>query len=146
MKIGVTIKGGQKLAAAFDALEPAARLMFQVGLEKAAIVVHAEAVTSIQEHRSQGRAYRRGGKIHFASAPGNPPNTDRGGLVRGIKWELDQSALIAQVGTNVEYGARLEFGDSSRGLKPRPWLGPAYRVSRKEMMRYFNFKVRKGGG
>lgn len=34
------------------------------------------------------------------------------------------SAVTVGVGTNVEYGKYHEFG-TSRGLPPRPWLGPA---------------------
>ena len=58
------------------------------------------------------------------SAPGEPPAVQTGRLRNNIVHQPATAAnLIARVGTNVPYGKHLEFG-TSRGLAPRPWLGP----------------------
>jgi hypothetical protein len=151
MKLSVTIKGGEKLQRALAAIDSAAVKMAEIGLERAVIRIHEEAVKSIQEHRSSGKKYGR----HTASAPGSPPNTDTGALVRAIDWQVDRVNLVASVGLNpskakagpsgvspMEYGPALEFGTSK--IKPRPWLGPAYRVVKKEILGFFQLKVKKG--
>lgn len=55
------------------------------------------------------------------SAPGSPPNSDTGRLQQSIKVERDGMATL--VGTNVKYGAYLEFG--TKDVAPRPWLSVA---------------------
>lgn len=88
------------------------------------LAVHAEAIKSIQEHRSSWRSYKSGkGATHWSSGPGFPPNTDTGNLVRNIAFNIDTEKLEGSVGTNVEYGKYLEFGTSK--MEPRPWLLPA---------------------
>jgi HK97 gp10 family phage protein len=70
-----------------------------------------------------GRRY--GG--HQASAPGETPAVDTGGLVNSISTELESSSATdawAQVGTDKEYGEWLEFGTSK--MAPRPFMRPGY--------------------
>ena len=74
-----------------------------------------------------GRIYGR----HQASAPGDPPAVDTGRLRNSIAhtrpqwngWEVS-----AEVGTNVEYAAALEFGTSR--ILPRPYMRPALEKAR----------------
>jgi HK97 gp10 family phage protein len=89
----------------------------------ATLAVHTEAIKSIQEHRSSGRVYKRGNTYHIASAPGNPPNTDKGDLVKSIAFNIDVENLTGEVGSNSPYAAIQEFGSSRQ--EPRPWLLPA---------------------
>jgi hypothetical protein len=58
---------------------------------------------------------------HQASAPGEPPKTDTGGLVSSIAIVL--GSMKAQVGTGLDYGKYLEFGTTR--MEPRPWLYPS---------------------
>ncbi len=62
-----------------------------------------------------------GGKpyYHIASKEGDAPNTDTGRLVDSIAVAHDRRSMIAEVGTNVTYGAVLET------TLNRPWLIPA---------------------
>jgi hypothetical protein len=46
--------------------------------------IQGSSVQSIQASGSSGAAYTRRTVQHTASAPGNPPNTDTGQLVRNI--------------------------------------------------------------
>ena len=73
-------------------------------------------------HPGTGRVYRRGGVEHQASVAGQPPAKDRGLLQASVTNEVVGSgtSIEVRVGTNKEYGKRLEFGDSR--IAPRPWL------------------------
>src|SRR5262249_11828046 len=57
----------------------------------------------------RGRIYKRGRKTHQASAPGEAPAIDFGGLVNSISV-ASESELQQVVGTNQEQAALLEFG------------------------------------
>jgi len=114
-----------------------------------------------------GREYRkRGGKIHKASAPGEPPAVDTGRLRASISsnWtgsgmargkveppaEADDGVgqptkeLTGVVGSNVEYARRLELGfvgaDSLGRIYnqlPRPYLRPALHKNEKKIAKLF---------
>ena len=99
-----------------------------------------------------GRIYKRRGKygFHQASAPGEPPAVDTGRLRASISvnWsgsgkaegDMGSKAFVgdgvkepsisggeifkAVVGTNVKYGAELEFG--KKRLLPRPFMRPVF--------------------
>ena len=83
------------------------------------------AVAGISGGAKTGRTYRRGNVTHIASAPGQYPATDRGGLVNSIKAII--SGTTAIVGTKVEYGPMLEFGTSR--MAARPWLLPSFKAA-----------------
>ena len=57
-------------------------------------------------------------RTHQASAPGEPPKTDTGGLASSIAIVLGTKE--ARVGTGLVYGKYLEFGTTR--MEPRPWL------------------------
>jgi HK97 gp10 family phage protein len=89
--------------------------------------VRNTAIKSIQK-KSSGKKVRRkkqggGYRDHIAAAAGEAPNTDNGDLVRSIAVEHVKFSQVAYVGTNLDYGAWLEFG--TKQMKPRPWLEPA---------------------
>ncbi len=114
-----------------------------------------------------GEEYKkRGGKIHRASAPGQPPAVDTGRLRASIssnwtgsgmaKGKVKSPAktedgvgqptkeLTGVVGTNVEYARRLELGfvgTDSKGRKynqaPRPYLRPALHKNEKGIRKLF---------
>lgn len=90
--------------------------------------VQREAIRSIQKGPKTGRVYKRkGGKTHQASAPGEPPATDTGDLVKSIKRIIN--GPVAGVGTSMQHGKHLEFGTSK--VKARPWLFPALEGQRR---------------
>jgi HK97 gp10 family phage protein len=92
-------------------------------VQNAVFLVHETAVKSIQDHQSEGRVYKRGSVTHVASEAGYPPNTDTGHLVQSIQMDFEDGGLKGFVGTNLKYGAYLEFGTTK--MAARPWLGPA---------------------
>jgi HK97 gp10 family phage protein len=105
-------------------------------LAESAILVHGTAVKSIQSHQSKGITYGK----HTASKPGNPPNTNLGGLIKSIDWETDGE--LAKVGTSLNYGAWLEYG--TKNIEARPWLGPAYQKNLPKIIKLFTNAVKKG--
>ena len=64
-------------------------------------------------------------RTHTASAPNESPATDLGFLVRSIQIEPDLQNLrvrILSLHSIAPYAKRLEYGDLSRGLQPRPFM------------------------
>ena len=63
---------------------------------------------------------------HQASAPGEPPAIDTGALVNSIISELQETtatSATAAAGTNMDYGAALEYGTPR--VAARPFMRPA---------------------
>lgn len=104
-----------------------------------AVKMHGEIVKGMKAPHS-GRTYKRGGKMHTASAPGQMPAVDRGRLVGSIKWQSLQGGLAAFVGiadgATVKYGKYLEYGTAH--ISPRPWLRPSYELVLPELRRAIN--------
>ena len=90
-------------------------------VKKTAFQIESHIKTSMAEEK-HGREYRRGRRVHIASAPGEPPAIDTGVLVNSIQTQVE--GLSAVVGTNVEYAAVLEWGGAR--LAPRPYFAPAF--------------------
>lgn len=71
------------------------------------------------------------GKNHVPSLPGQPPNEDTGTL--RIHIETAQVApLQVEVSSNAPYAVALEAGTSN--MAERPYMGPATRRKRKEVV------------
>lgn len=94
----------------------------------AALEIRNEAVKMISENGDGPIEirYLPKRKVHV-SKPGDPPNADTGRLMQSIKVVKDGMAYL--VGTNLRYGAWLEFGTSD--MAPRPWLSVAVRNTTK---------------
>ena len=117
-----------------EALHSRAEVEAGKAVRTTAQMIRSEAIRSIKSHQSSGNAYKRGNVTHTASAPGSPPNQDRGHLTRNIRVELHDD-LTATVGSNAPYSAALEFGTSNIGA--RPCMTPAVegqRVEHKERL------------
>jgi len=115
-------------------------------VERACIFLQGEVEKKLTGARS-GKQYKRGGKTHTASAPGEPPTVDYGRLRGSITYATDmgQNSAVRSpaldedginkvgklkhrqrgiVGTNVKYGLMLETGTVN--MQPRPWLKNTY--------------------
>ena len=108
------------------------------GMKKAAIYTQGVARKMIGGTGS-GRTYRRGksGKVHTASAPGQPPARDTGILTSSVSYDVKVKGPVVtgRIGPDVdkikgraktsdpEYGLYLELG--TRNMKRRPWLVPS---------------------
>ena len=90
-------------------------------------LVATEVRRNINKSPRGGKTYIKTNpnRVHKASAPGESPATDLGFLVRSIQMQPDLDNLRVQVvslATIAPYAKRLEFGDLSRGLQPRPFM------------------------
>lgn len=118
------VEGVAEAFAALDKLGVIGQHEARKAVAATAQKVRTTAIKSIQQHRSKGVTYElvSPNRKHTASAPGNPPNSDTGELVRSIRVAMLEGPNAA-VGTALDKGLWLEFGTSN--MKPRPWLHPA---------------------
>lgn len=83
---------------------------------------------------------------HRASAPGEPPHSDFGDLVRGIRHEIDRDGLSGAVVSHVNYSKFLEFG--TKFMSARPYMFPASEEekpkSRARIKRALHSGIKKG--
>ena len=112
------------------------------GLTRAALWAVGEIKRSFKP--GTGAEYPRGGKIHRASAPGQPPAVDTGRLRASITHEMQTEGqrVTARVGTNVEYAKELEFG--TRRIAARPFLRPILTARKAELVEQFAKGVKRG--
>jgi phage gpG-like protein len=102
-------------------------------VERSVIHLTGEVQRTLAGKRT-GRSYKvsKTGRLHIASAPGEPPAVLTGRLRQSIAFtapEWEGNTVSARVGTNVAYARRLEYGGiDSRGVKidARPYWAPAY--------------------
>lgn len=137
MKFSGSVKLTNKLKKFSDFSKNIDRIMSQAnGL--AAIEVRNEAVKLIADN-GDGKSQTRYGpkRTVNVSAPGDPPNADTGRLMQSIKVEKDGLAYL--VGTNLKYGAHLEFG--TKDMEPRPWLSVALKTVTKDIAKLYDFAM-----
>ena len=118
------MKNLARLQAKLRAIPAAALESVTDELAAAAAEMHGHAVKRIQSNSGSGRSYRRGGRTHVASSPGEYPNADTGGLVRSMGWY--SSGLSAYFFSGVKYARMLEFGTSR--IAARPFMRPTYKA------------------
>lgn len=100
-------------------------------LQSVGQTIRGNAIKLIQI-QSPGQPYTRYNprRTGIASAPGSPPNTDKGTLVRDVQVRTIDSKTVT-VGTSAEgapHGKLLEYGTSK--MEKRPWLDPAFNLSK----------------
>lgn len=126
MSINVKIDGIDDLLADLKRLGTISDDLVVDTINDLAMDTQQEAVRGIQRGPASGRTYKRGTVTHTASAPGQFPMSDTGRLASNVEFEVaTKSRQVAVVGTNIEYGAHLEFGTSK--MAARPWLMPSFR-------------------
>ena len=100
-------------------------------------IVATEVRRNIQTSPRGGRTYVKThpNRTHTASAAGESPATDLGFLVRSIQTEPDMQNLrirILSLHSIAPYAKRLEFGDLSAGLAPRPFMFKGLQAKKKQ--------------
>ena len=87
--------------------------------------------------------------FHKASAPGDPPANDTGNYSRSLQTkqaivpELDLKKQVVHFGSNVQYGAWLEFGYGGGLVKARPHWRPTIARNLDKMNTIFNATVKR---
>lgn len=143
MRISASIKGAKKLFKQIESIEQEMKAGQIKAVQDSIFLIHKTAVESIQDNSSgiPQKRYSASGTPRnvLASKPGEPPNTDTGRLVQSIKFDFKEGGLIGRVGTNLKYGAWLEFG--TKDVAARPWLSAAIRETAKEVATIFRKAV-----
>ena len=103
-------------------------------------VVATEVRRNIQTSPRGGRTYVKThpNRTHTASAAGESPATDLGFLVRSIQVEPDLQNLrvrIISLHSIAPYAKRLEYGDLSAGLAPRPFMFKGLNAKKQQAIR-----------
>ena len=111
----------------FTQFSAALQRRIEANLVIAGEIVATEVRRNIQTSPRGGRTYVKThpNRTHTASAAGESPATDLGFLVRSIQTEPDMQNLrirILSLHSIAPYAKRLEFGDLSAGLAPRPFM------------------------
>ncbi len=111
-------------------------------LYASALVVQNEARRLVVQGPKTGRTYiKRRTIAHRASAPGEPPASDTGTLVRNIIVNAEFHANRIRVIANTNYAGFLEWG--TRRIKPRPFMFRALLNKSAEIKRIFEVSFRR---
>jgi hypothetical protein len=102
-------------------------------MKRATFIVRNETVKTLTGNRS-GELTRVPGKkkMYRPSIPGEPPAQRLGHLRSSVDVEVkgEGRQVVGRVGTDLEYGKRLELGHISGSggpdQKKRPWLAPSF--------------------
>lgn len=117
------IKNADRLIGKLDGLPGKLKSPITQALQASAGEMQGYAVVRIQKNSGTGRSYKRGKRVHTASAPGEFPNTDTGALVNSMRWE-SRRPLSVIWGAFIRYAKHLEFGTSR--MKARPFIRPTF--------------------
>lgn len=125
MSVIATMDGVSNLMAKLTAIQNNAIAGAKVSLVNAVLAIQSTAIKSIQEHQTIEKTEKRYNPRRDAevSEPLGTPNSDLGKLAQSIEFNIDEQEMTGAVGTNLKYGAYLEFGTQT--MAPRPWLYPA---------------------
>lgn len=109
-------------------------------------IVATEVRRNIQTSPRGGRTYikENPSRTHTASAPGESPANDLGFLVRSIQVEPEPQAIRARVvslAAIAPYAKKLEFGDLSMRLAPRPFFFKGLDTKKREAIDIVNAAV-----
>jgi len=105
------------LAAADDLADD----ILERGVRAATIDAEALAVELLSQPGT-GEVYRRNGRVHRASSPGDSPAPDTGFLRQSVGHDVSRTpaGIVGKVTASAEYAAALEFG--TERMRPRPFL------------------------
>lgn len=98
----------------------------------AAKLIRNDAIRGIQRGKKTGKKYKRRGIEHRASAPGEYPASDTGGLAGSIR--INRGFLEADVGSDKIYAKYLEPDSGNEGhMQPRPFLEPSFNKNKEKI-------------
>jgi len=124
-----------------DSVYRRVRLAAMQGVVRGTESVRNEALRLVLDTTKTGREYQRRGVTHTASAPGEPPASDTGTLVRNIRTDFSRiDQLVGVVRSSAAHAEHLEYG--TENMEPRPSMRPALTNKRAEIERDVRASVR----
>lgn len=146
-KLIIKWKGREAVDRRFKAVPQAVRRGALLGLRAVGLLIQNEARKSILRGPKSGRIYQKYNpkRKHQASAPGQPPASDTGTLVRSIIVEVVETSLTVIVSAGTKYAKMLEYG--TKKMLARPFLIPALEAVKEKakaiVTKYIRAELRK---
>lgn len=132
MKTSVEVTGIREVTVRINKLTPEIQAKIGKALQVCGLVIQNKARELVLKGPKTGRVYNRNGRVHVASAPGEPPASDTGTLVRSILMDVDLQALTLKVAAGTMYAKYLEYG--TRHMAPRPFMSTALKQTQQKVM------------
>lgn len=134
MSVDIKIEGTKELQRAFAVASVEAQRQVGKAVLKTAVSLRTDVIRRVQSGPASGRTYKLKNpkRTHTASAKGEAPATDQGGLAESIHFNKI-GPMTATVDSTAIYAAALEFGHSYGGgrvIEPRPYFTPAIEAIR----------------
>lgn len=143
MRFKAKVTPGDKLAKKLERIGSKSTDSLGIALGKSVLLIHGEAVRGVATLSSGEVQTRYNPRREVtASKPGDPPNVDFGVFMKSIQFEVDLASNTGYVGSNDKRAPWFEFG--TKHMKPRPWLTPAIKAKKEEILKLFkgiNFGV-----
>ena len=134
--VKVEIKGLKEVNAALQAYGKDLGNSLALIVDATALEAVTDVRKAIQGPPKTGREYARGvnkDKVHRASAPGEAPATDTGGLVISI-YNESRGKYAKAIGSRLDYAYYLEFGTFKMAKRPS-WIPAVERAIPKMLKR-----------
>ena len=141
--VKVEIKGLKEVNAALQAYGKDLGNSLALIVDATALEAVTDVRKAIQGPPKTGREYARGvnnDKVHRASAPGEAPATDSGGLVISI-YNESRGKYAKAIGSRLDYAYYLEFGTFKMAKRPS-WI-PAVERAIPKMLKRIDIAIAK---
>ena len=141
MAVDVKIKGRRKIKKQFSNI--GAIIVKDTNREMLKIITEmdADVKKTISTGGRSGKVY--GKRRHQASAPGEAPKTDKGGLVAGFLFDVrgTKKNIIGRIRNISQYAAAVEFKPKSKG--GRPFMRPLYERWESKASKRLGVKIKR---
>lgn len=129
MAIKSEVIGGNRFAKKLKKIGATIPINTKREMTKIVTEMDKDVKDTIQKGGRSGKIY--GKRKHQASAPGEAPKTDRGGLVAGFNFDVKatKKLIIGRIRNISGHAAAVEFKPKSEG--GRPFMRPLYKRWRK---------------
>ena len=140
--VTIRLEGSKELAAALKSMGPKLRAEVGKAVTATAIELRSDVVKRIKRGPNSGITYRKSNpkRVHTASAPGQAPADDMGGLANSIFFD-NIGDMTAIVGSRLIYALYLEHG--TRNMAARPYFRPAAEEMRAKFENRLEAAVRR---